>query len=97
MEQPENQAAALNEQYAHSVLNRAADIIEGATKAGEEWRLEVALKQAGREFRLEHPVPEAPELNYGVMPLMEDIAGYVRDAGREPMTRRPQSTAPAEA
>ena len=46
MEQPENQAAARNGQYAHSVLNRAADIIEGAAKAGQQWRLEDALKQA---------------------------------------------------
>ena len=34
MEQPENQAAARNGQYAHTVLNRAADIIEGAAQAG---------------------------------------------------------------
>ena len=93
MEQPENQAAARNGQYAHTVLNRAADIIEGAAQAGRHWRLEDALKQAGREFRLERPAPEVPEPNYGVMPLLEDIAGCLRDAGREPM---PRSTAPVE-
>ena len=97
MEHSEKAAAQLNARFVTRVLNRTADIVEGATEAGGAWDVEEAIRQASREFREDHPLLEESEFHYGTMPLLRPLAEYNSQEESGMITHWPYPTGPVSA
>lgn len=79
MQAIESRAPAANARYASSVIRRAADIIDETVKAGEEWTVYDALRQATDEYRATESERDNKERSYGMVPLLKDVGKFVRD------------------
>ena len=78
MQAIESGAPAANARYASSVIRKAADIIDETVKAGEEWTVYEALRQATDEYRATEAERDETQRSYGMVALLKDIGKFVR-------------------
>ena len=78
MQATESSTPAANARYASTVITEAACIIDKAAKAGHEWSVYDALRQATDEYGARETERNETDRTYGMVALLNDLGKYIK-------------------
>ena len=78
MQATESNTPATNAQYASTVITEAACIIDKAAKAGQEWSVYDALRQATDEYSAGETERKETNRTYGMVALLNDLGKFIK-------------------
>ena len=78
MQATESNTPAVNARYASTVITEAAYIIDKAAKAGQQWSVYDALRQAADEYGARETERKETNRTYGMAALLNDLGNYIK-------------------
>ena len=94
MQATESNTPTANARYASTVITEAANIIDEAVKAGHEWTVYDALRQATDEYGASETQRNETDRSYGMAALLKDLGNYIKDHPSADKARFPDDWTP---